>query len=224
MEFTLVWAALTGVGFAWVGIRIWNHGLPDHAMDRLTGGAAAGLLIGRLAAMISQGTNPLVHPGDILLVRGGVHTAAATAGAMGAYMWSVKGHVPFLDAVAPAALLGLAGWHAGCLWRGACLGTATNLPWGWSVPASSVDRHPVELYAAAGLIVAAVVVSRAPMATLLRSGSALGLASLVLLATEPLRLTLAGGPAGWYIAGIAVGIALPITGRRLHTQPYPHPT
>ena len=122
MEFTLLWAALTGVFFAWGGTRLWPEGLPDHATDRMVGAAAAGLLIGRLVAMTLQGTSPLLHPGDILIVRGGVHTAAATVGALGVYLWAVKGQIRFLDATAAAAVLGLAGWHAGCLWRNMCLG------------------------------------------------------------------------------------------------------
>ena len=214
MEFTLLWAALTGVFFAWGGTRLWPEGLPDHATDRMVGAAAAGLFMGRLVAMTLQGTNPLTHPGDILVIRGGVHTAAATVGALGVYLWAVKGQIRFLDATAAAAVLGLAGWHAGCLWRNTCLGAASDLPWAWSLPSSTITRHPVEIYAALGLIAAGFIVARLPIRTLLRTGAGLALSSLVLLLTEPLRLTIKGGLEPWYIAGIAAGVVVVTLGGR----------
>ena len=214
MEFTLLWAALTGVFFAWGGTRLWPEGLPDHATDRMVGAAAAGLFMGRLVAMTLQGTNPLTHPGDILVIRGGVHTAAATVGALGVYLWAVKGQIRFLDATAAAAVLGLAGWHAGCLWRNTCLGAASDLPWAWSLPSSTITRHPVEIYAALGLIAAGFIVARLPIRTLLRTGAGFALASLVLLLTEPLRLTIKGGLEPWYIAGIAAGVVVVTLGGR----------
>lgn len=214
MEFTLLWAALTGVFFAWGGTRLWPEGLPDHATDRMVGAAAAGLFMGRLVAMTLQGTNPLTHPGDILVIRGGVHTAAATVGALGVYVWAVKGQIRFLDATAAAAVLGLAGWHAGCLWRNTCLGATSDLSWAWSLPSSTITRHPVEIYAALGLIAAAFIVARLPIRTLLRTGAGLALASLVLLLTEPLRLTIKGGLEPWYIAGIAAGVVVVALGGR----------
>ena len=207
MEFTLLWAALTAVGLAWIGTRIWPERLPDHPADRLVGAAAAGLLAGRLVAMLAQGINPLTNPGDIFIVRGGVHTGVATVTAIVVYLWSVKWKMGFLDATAPAALLGLAGWHSGCLWRNACLGTVSDLPWAMTLPGSAITRHPVELYAATALAVAAVIVSRLGWRPLLKSGAALSLAAGVRLITEPLRLTIDGGPTGWYWAGIVVGLA-----------------
>ena len=224
MEFTLLWAALTGVGLLWVGTRIWPDGLPNRPADGLIGAAAGGLLLGRLAAMILQGTNPILHPGDILIVRGGVHTGIATLGAIAIYLWSVKGQTRYLDASAAAALLGLAGWHAGCVWRGACLGTAADLPWAWSIPESSVTRHPVEIYAAIGLGIATLIVARLPHRLWLRGGVALASASAVRLATEPLRLTLTGGPVVWYLAGLVIGIALAVVGSRISPQASPDAT
>lgn len=206
MEFTLLWAALTGVLFAWVGTRTWKSGLPDHPVDRIVGAAAAGLLVGRLTAMILQGVNPITNPADILIVRGGVHTGAAAVGAIGAYLWTTKWRLRYLDATAPAALAGLAGWHAGCLWRGACLGTESALPWAWAEPGSLVTRHPVELYAAVGLVMAAWLVSSLPWRLLTRAGSALAAASLIRLLTEPMRPSITGGPISWYVAGIVLGI------------------
>ena len=207
MELTLLWAALTGVMMAWFGIRIWDERTPPDAFDLLIGAAISGLAAGRLWAMVTQGVNPLTNPLDILLVRGGVDTGAATAGALAGFLWGVRGRVGVLDAVAPAALLGLAGWHAGCLWRSACLGTVSDFPWAWSLPGGVATRHPVETYAALGLVVAAWVVSRSSWSLLTRSGTGLALAALIRLSTEPLRPSLEGGPMALYLAGVVAGVA-----------------
>ena len=215
MEFTLLWAALTGVVFAWMGTRLWPEGLPDHPADRMIGAAAGGLLVGRLTAMFIQGINPFTHIGDVLIVRGGVHAGAATIGAIGAYLWSVKWNIEHMDATAPAAVLGLAGWHAGCLWRGACLRTVSDLSWAWAEPGSTVTRHPVEIYAAVALFGAAFLVARLPNRTLLRSGAALAAAGVIRLSTEPMRVSLTGGPVGWYLAAAVVGVVAAVLGSRL---------
>ena len=217
MEFTLLWAALTAAVLGWLGTRIWPEGLPDCPADRLMGAGAIGLLVGRITAMIAQGTDPLLHPGDILVVRGGVHTAGATMGAVVAYLWSVRGELRYLDAITPAALLALAGWHGGCLWRGACLGTTSGLPWAFAEPGSVVSRHPVELYVALTLTLGAWAVARLSFRPLLRSGFGLAAAGIVRLLTEPLRLSLTGGPTGWYIAAITVGLIAALVGPRLLT-------
>ncbi|MFQ5522733.1 MAG: prolipoprotein diacylglyceryl transferase family protein [Acidimicrobiia bacterium] len=215
MEFTLLWAALTAVVSIWIAARIWKDRLPKHTTDRVVGAAALGMLAGRLVAMVLQGVNPLTNPGDILLVRGGVHTGAATLGAIAAFLWSGKGNVRDLDPAAPVALIGLAGWQAGCLWRGGCLGTASSLPWAWSEAGSSITRHPTELYAAMGMLAAAWLVHRLPERLLLRAGSALALAALVRLLSEPVRLSLTGGPWTWYLAGIVLGGLVAWQGDRL---------
>jgi hypothetical protein len=215
MELTLLWAALTAAALGWLGTRIWPRGLPDHPADRLLGAGAIGLLVGRLTAMIAQGTIPIFNPGEILIVRGGVHTGAASIGALVAYLWSVRGELGYLDATTPAALLALAGWHGGCLWRGACLGTASDLLWAFAEPESAVSRHPVELYVALTLLAAAWAVSRLPLRPLLRSGVGLAIAGMIRLLTEPLRLSLTGGPTAWYVAAIAIGLLAAIVGPRL---------
>jgi len=223
LEFTLLWAVLTAIGFSWVGTRLWSERLPDHPTDLMIGAAVGGLVVGRLVAMTLQGINPLAHPLDIIIVRGGVHTGAACISAIVTYLWADKWRIADLDATAPAAVLGLAGWHAGCLWRGACLGTASDLPWAWAEPGSAVTRHPVELYAAFGLGAAAWLISRLPWRLLTRAGSALVLVGLVRLLTEPMQLSLSGGPVGWYLAAVVLGGLIvwfgPWIGNRLSTAP-----
>lgn len=218
MEFTLLWAAATGGLALWVGVRLWVDELPEHPMDRLLSASLVGLVTGRLVAMLAQGVNPVSHPFEFLLIRGGVSTPAAGVGAIGWLAWTTRRRPRAVDALAPAAVLGLAGWHAGCLWRGACLGTASDLPWAWSGPMSDVTRHPVELYAAIALIGVAVLVGRLPFKPLLRSGSALALTASVRLLTDPMRPSIAGGPLGWYAAAIVVGIAAALLGDRLIRQ------
>lgn len=224
MEFTLFWAVLTGVGLIWLGTHLWSEGLPPKPTEALIGAATIGLLVGRLVAMVAQGINPITHPVDILLVRGGVDTGFASLGAIAALLWVVRRKTSYIDAVAPAALLGLAGWHAGCLWRSACLGTASNLPWTWTEPGSAVTRHPVEVYAAVAFAVAAYLVSRASKRPLLPTGLALTAAGLIRLATQPMRHSIMGGPVEWYVAAIAIGIALAAMGPAIRSRVEPAPT
>lgn len=212
MEFTLLWAALTAAVALWVGTKIWKEGLPSSPFDRLVAAAVVGVVAGRLVAMIAQGVNPVTNPLEFILIRGGVSTPAAAAGAVGWLLWTSRNNVSGLDAMAPAALLGLAGWHAGCLWRGACLGTPSDLPWAWSSSISEITRHPVELYAALLFTVGAVAVARLGRRVVLRSGAALATAGLVRLATEPLRPSISGGPVGWYALAVVVGLIAALWG------------
>lgn len=215
MEFTLLWAALTAVGFGWIGLRLWDDHLPEHATDRLVTATLLGLVAGRLTAMIIQGINPITSPGDIIIVRGGVDTGAAATVFLGSLLWGTRRSPGALDAMAPAILLALSGWHAGCLWRGACLGTASDLPWAWSQAGSTVTRHPVEIYAAIALALGAYVVSHLGWRPWTRAGAALAIASGIRLATEPLRPSITGGPVGWYVAGLFLGVLAIVVGPRL---------
>lgn len=208
MEFTLLWAALSGVAGLWLGVRFWAGDDSDSLFDNLLLATGVGLLGGRLTAMVAQGLNPVTNIGDLIIVRGGVSTVAATVFAIGALYLSMGRRVSVLDQAAPTALLGLAGWHLGCLWRGACLGTASNLPWAWSEAGSAITRHPVEIYAAIGMALGALLVSRLPMHAVVRAATALALASAVRLGTDPFRLSITGGPVEWYAVGVVFGFAL----------------
>lgn len=217
MEFTLLWAAVTGVGLALLMADVEKRlGLiPTDAGslgDLILGAAVTGLITGRLASMILSGTSPFTHPGDVLIVRSGVDTGFASLGALGFVAFTSRRHLSAtVDALAPAALAGLAGWHAGCLYRGACLGTASSLPWGVAQQGSTVTRHPVEIYAALLFLVAALVLlwwlQRGPGSVGVVGAVALGLAGAIRLATEPLRPSLGSGPIGWYVAAMAIGVS-----------------
>lgn len=205
MEFTLLWAVLTAVALGWLGLRLWPNRLPEHAFDRLLGAGVTGLVVGRLTAMVAQGVNPLANPGDFIIVRGGVHTGAASLAFLGMLAWSTRSERSGFDALAPVTLLALAGWHAGCLWRSACLGAPSDLPWAWALETGVVTRHPVEIYTALGLALGAWLVARLGWRPLLRSGTALAVAAGMRLATEPLRPSITGGPVAWYVAGVVAG-------------------
>lgn len=218
MEFTLLFAALTGVGCAWIGVRIQRRrGLlseVDKPADVLIGGIGVGVIVGRLVSMALSGVNPITNPADILLVRGGVDTAAASAAALATVVWALRDQPTALDALAPAALAGLAGWHAGCVWTGTCLGSATGGDWGLTLPGSDVGRHPTEIYAAVILLAGALAVGRL-RAPLRATGAAIAIAGLARLATEPIRPSISGGPVVWYGAAIGAGVIVVVAGPRL---------
>lgn len=218
MEFTLLWAAASGVAMALVMATFEKRSglIPaeiGNLSDLILGAAVTGLITGRLASMFLTGTNPLTHPGDILIVRSGVDTGFASLGALTfVSLTSRRCLAATFDAVGPAALAGLAGWHAGCLYRGACLGTVSSMPWAVAQQGSTVTRHPVEIYAALLFLAAALALlwwlRRRAGSVGMIGASALGLAGAIRLATEPLRPSLGPGPIGWYLAAITIGVAL----------------
>ena len=168
--------------------------------------------------MVTAGVNPVTNPFDILLVRGGVDTVAASAMAVGTVSWTLRRRPEAVDALAPVALAGLAGWHAGCLWTGSCLGAATDVGFGFALPGSDVLRHPTELYAAAILLVGSVIVAlieRRPDAVLRPTGIAIAIAGAARLLTQPLRPAIGSGPVWWYALAIVAGVGLAIVGPRV---------
>ena len=215
MEFTLLGAVIIAMAAMWGSVRWWDREgaiseIAPRPFDALLGAAIAGLVVGRLWAMVATGTNPLTNLGDVILVRAGVDTVGATLGASAMLLWTYRRQFPAaLDAVAASALVGLAGWHAGCLVRpGACLGVETSLPWGIT-DVAGVIRHPVEVYAAlailAGAFLTRSVWQRGPAAGL-TAALALTIAALVRLLTEPLRLHLGDGQILVYAVGVAIGL------------------
>ena len=183
--------------------------------------AFVGLGVGRIGAMVAGGTNPLAHPLDVLILRGGVEVVLASVTALVAFGVAARRDlVATADAVAPAAIAGLVGWHGGCFTRGACLGTPSDLPWAISGP-SGVGRHPVELYAALLLVVGGIALvllkARHPRPGVI-AGLAIGIASGARLVTEPMRLGIGTSPLWWYAGGVAAGgagvVAAVVAGRR----------
>jgi prolipoprotein diacylglyceryltransferase len=203
--FMLRWEVKRG-NAAGCAVSLWDVGLMS---------AMSGLLIGRLVAMISAGINPLTDPFQIILIRSGVSTVGATLGTLAVFVWIArKSLLEAADGIAPASLVGLAGWHAGCVATGSCLGTESSLPWATALPGSAITRHPVELYTAGALLLAGIGLAlwkqygRPPLGSV--AGLALLAASLIRLATEPMRISLAGGPIYLYITGALAATALTI--------------
>lgn len=217
MEFTLLGAAAIGAGAVYAAL--WWEAKRGNAADCsadlwdiAVGAIGVGLVVGRLAAMLGDGVNPLTAPGDILIFRAGVETGPAATAALATVAWVGRRELlPVSDGLAVAGLAGLAGWHAGCLVRGSCLGTATDLPWAIAQPGSTVGRHPVELYAAVAFAILAAGLALMRAHRRVRPGVAASLAllaaGLVRVATEPMRPSLSGGPVGWYLAAIVAGAA-----------------
>jgi prolipoprotein diacylglyceryltransferase len=217
MEFTLLAAAALALAGLYAMLR-WEarRGNADRAGGNLFESAVtagvAGIFIGRLVAMALDGVNPVTHPADVLLVRAGVSTVGATLGAMAVFAaLSRRRVIPMADGVAAAALAGLAGWHAGCLPRSACLGTASDLPWAVAQDGSTITRHPVGIYVALLLALAAIAIAlwkayRWPGAGI-PAAAALGAAGAIRLGTETMQPSLDGGPVWFYTLGLVAAIA-----------------
>lgn len=215
MEFSLLGAAL--VGIAGLYAVLWWEAKRGNAAactkdlwDLAITAAVAGLAVGRLAAMVRDGVNPITNPADILIVRAGVDTGFAALTALVVFaLLAADELLPALDGVAAAALAGLAGWHAGCLVReDACLGAPTDLPWAWALPGSDITRHPVELYAALLYLFAAVGLlwwRRSYPTPGTVAAVALAAAGAIRWATEPFRPSLGRVPVWWYVAAVVAG-------------------
>lgn len=217
MEFRLLGAVIVAVAAATGTIAVIHRTAPvtrRRLLDLVATGLLGGIALGRIWAMVAAGTNPIAHPLDLLIVRGGVDTVGATIGALAAVAWATRSDlVPLLDALAPAATFGLAGWHAGCLARSACLGTPTTLPWGWPATGGGPDRHPVEIYAALLLVAAALAVLRLwrrHPGTGRATALALVTVALVRLVTEPLRPVLGNGLIVEYAVATAAAALLAV--------------
>jgi hypothetical protein len=213
MEFTLLAAALTAAAALWLGIRYQLGRHPyDHAekpFDVLIGAAGVGVFAGRLAAMVASGVNPIARPFDVLLVRAGVDTVVASIAGIVVVGWVYRSDIAALDILAPAALLGLAGWHAGCVWTGSCLGAATGSEFGLRLPGSTIARHPTEIYAAVALVASAYAISRLQR-PFMALGLSLAAAGGIRAATQPIRPSLTGGPMWAYLVATAAGLVLTI--------------
>lgn len=218
MEFSLLGSAAIAVAAFWAMLR-WEAprgnaaGCAVDLWDAGLTAAIAGVFIGRIAAMVGAGILPWSDPGQILLVRGGISTTAAVVGSLAVFavmarrdLWAAA------DAIAPAALAGLAGWHAGCVTSTSCLGAESDLPWAMALPGSEVTRHPVEIYAALALAIGAMALAawkrrgRPPRGAVV--GTAMAVAGAVRLVTEPMRVSLDGGPMALYVAAVVVGLGI----------------
>jgi prolipoprotein diacylglyceryltransferase len=208
MEFSLLWAALTAFGAGLLAIRILKPNEPDRPLDRLIGAAVVGLFGGRIVTLLMTGINPLFNPGQVILIRGVVDTIpAAFVGAI-ALIYPLRKAPRSLDAMAPIALIVLAGWQTGCVWRETCLGTVSDLPWAWSLSGSTLDRHPVEIYTALLLLIGAWSLSFVKWPVGTAAALAVATAGGSRLVTEPFRLSIGKGPGPFYALALVVGLVI----------------
>ncbi|NNC42265.1 MAG: hypothetical protein HKO03_03360 [Acidimicrobiia bacterium] len=221
MEFTLLGSVLVALFALYAGLWLMGRRDPTFCVrdvwDLALAGAISGLIVGRVVAMVKGGVNPITHPGDFILVRAGVDTVGASVGALAAVAFLQRDRLPgLLDQLAPAALFGLGGWHAGCLVRSTCLGAPSDLPWTWSVEGSSITRHPVEIYAALAFGLAGWFVFRWRNKPWLAVSLGLSLAGLIRLAVFPIQPSLSSAVVWWYLSAAVVGlIAASYTARPL---------
>jgi len=199
VEFTLLWAALTGIGAMLATDRLLNA--DERRFDDLLSGALIGLSVGRLAAMIAGGSYPWQHPGLILLVRAGVHPGWASLAALLWLAFRFRFSPITLGAMAVPALIGLGGWEAGCVFRSACGGV--------TIGSSAL---PIGLIAGVAFVGAALLVNRLPPPT--KPGAALLAAGVIRSASEPFRSALTHTVIWWYLVGIIVGLIVAVTARR----------
>ena len=220
MEFTLLGASAIGVGSFWLMLR-WEArrgNAAGCALDLWDAGltaGAVGLLAGRLIAMAQAGISPFTDPAQIILVRSGVSTSGASIAALLTFGFLARRSLlESADAIAPSALAGLAGWHAGTLLTGSWLGTVSDLPWAQTASGSDITRHPVELYAAGLYLLAAMGIAlwkqRGRPHLGAPAGLALAAAGGVRLITETMRISLSGGPLWLYVGAIVAGLALAV--------------
>jgi len=217
MEFTLLGSVAVAALFMY-GVVRFESGRTNAAdctkdvWDALISAAVVGVAVGRLAAMMQAGTNPISHPGDILIVRAGVDTVTASVAALTTYVVLTRSDPWWLaDSAAPAALAGITGWHGGCVVRDACLGTPSDLPWAVTQSGSAISRHPVEIYAALLLGLAVVLLilwkRHRPGAGVI-AAVAIGVASATRWITEPLRPGLGNDLSWWYASATIAAIFL----------------
>lgn len=219
MEFTLLGAVAIAVAATYATLR-YEGGRTNAAdctrdvWDALVSAAVVGLFVGRLVAMIRDGTNPLTNPGDILIVRSGVDTIAAALSGLATFVVLSRSDPWWLaDSAAPAAIAGLSGWQAGCTVRGACLGTPSDLPWAIAQSGSEITRHPVEIYAAlllAAAVVALILWKRSRPTAGVVAATAIAAASAARWLTEPLRPGLGSDLSLFYASAFVAALAVAI--------------
>lgn len=216
----LVPALAVTIGVGWLALR--NR---DVSLGRMTDTvlelAIVGVVAGRLAWVAVEGLDVVLRaPTTLLLVRAGVETWIGVAAAVAWAWWRWDdGHRRWaLSAAPPAALAGLAVWHAGCGFEGVCAGIAVE--WGVRLPGYLSPVVPVgyvEAVAAAALAGAAWRVRERTSAALaavaayalIRAGLGFARASITGLPTRDQVLSVLAATA---LAGVAWRLRRP--GRR----------
>lgn len=145
-------------------VRPWPQQEPEwRLLDRVGGSLAAGLLVGRLAALAIDDRGSLTSIADLLVIRSGVDFWPGLAAGMAWLAWTEthadRSAPRLLATVASAGLVGWAAYEASCLLRDGCPGPIS--PVGLR-PDGLVERQfPVALVVAGAATVAAWLLDRA---------------------------------------------------------------
>ena len=176
VAFTLVgipvrWYGLIFVGAAAVGIRLAQRearrrGVGDEMVsDAVTWVVVAALVGGRVLYLIENELGSIASdPFHAFMIwQGGLSFYGGLLAAIGALLvFARRRRLPFLlaaDVAAPAAALGQAIGHFGCLISGDSYGTVTSLPWAviYRAPGAmaplGVPLHPTQVYEALALAI-----------------------------------------------------------------------
>ena len=174
----------------------------------LLGAVLAGIAVGRLAYLLGEGVDLIAHPIELFLVRGGIAPVPAAMAAVGFLAWTCRSDLlSRMDYLAPAGLVGLAVWEAGCWWQGACLGSPSGLWWAMALSGSDLTRHPVGLYASLLLAAPAVWLLVRPLPWKGATAAAgLGWAAAVRLAVPLWSVGGWSNWAWWYLVGATLGL------------------
>ena len=211
MDLTLPARAMGAMAAAAVGLWFWRSRRPpdyESPFGDLMGAVLAGLAVGRLVYLVGEGVELWSRPLDVVMVRGGITPGAAAVAALGYLLWACRSdRWARMDYLAPAGLLGLAAWEAGCWWQGACLGSPSGLWWGLALPGSEVTRHPVGIYAALLLALGAWGLVRWGVRWRgVATWSALSWAALVRLLVPWWSVETWSSRTWWYALGLLVGL------------------
>jgi len=201
----LVWEAKRG-NAAGCALNVWNAGIVA---------ASSGVLIGRLTRMLADGIDPLTAPAQIINIAGGVSTVGSGIGTVVVFTFLAR-HAPVRagDAIAPAALFGLAGWHASFF-------TTTTF-----LRPELLRDTDVDLYTTGGLLIAGAALAvwkqrgRPPLGAI--TGTALLASSSILLVAELLHTSPAGGSLMLYSLGMVAGTATIISSPIRRPKAHPH--
>lgn len=159
------------------------HAAPRGVLDTILGAAAVGLLVGRLSAVALDDPGSLTRLSSLLVIRSGVEFWPGLVAAMAWLGLGARreGTAPWLRiaALAPAALVGWAGYEATCLVRGGCPGPPTTI--GLRPEGLTSTVFPVGLVVAGAGVVAALLLRR--MSSSESTAPAVALTSVALVGT-----------------------------------------
>lgn len=149
----------SGASWRW-GVGVGTDTTTDSFLDIALGPALFGLAVGRLAALALDDPSSIGSVSDMLIIRSGVEFWPGVVGAASMVAWGARRNgVPpllLLTSLLPLAIVGYAGYEAGCVFRDGCFGPSTTV--GLRPDGVTTTMFPVGLMMAVALGVSAVAV------------------------------------------------------------------